>query len=188
LCPYTVNPNPAGTWTGPDLAKARRLVAASGTRGMKVEFWSDHTAFGPYMRRLLDQIGYRGRLRRFDGVGAIGQHAAGEPRPRPQIGLQYWYANQAAPFTFLGPMFMCSGELNLSRVCNPEIEALMKRAAQARGPEATELWRRVESKLAAQAATVPLLNWSNTALAGERVDNYQAHPIGGPLLEQLWVE
>ena len=38
-CPFTVNPNSAGTWTGPDLAKARRLVAASGTRGMKVEFW-----------------------------------------------------------------------------------------------------------------------------------------------------
>ena len=38
-CPFTANPNPAGTWTGPDLAKARRLVAASGTRGMKVEFW-----------------------------------------------------------------------------------------------------------------------------------------------------
>ena len=64
----------------------------------------------------------------------------------------------------------------------------MEQAARARGPEATELWRQVESALAAQSATVPLLNWSNTALAGERVGNYQAHPIRGPLLEQLWVE
>jgi hypothetical protein len=32
------------------------------------------------------------------------------------------------------------------------------------------------------------LSWSNTALAGERIGNYQAHPIRGPLLEQLWVE
>jgi hypothetical protein len=28
------------------------------------------------------------------------------------------------------------------------------------------------------------LSWSITALAGRR-DNYQAHPLNGPLLEQL---
>ena len=64
----------------------------------------------------------------------------------------------------------------------------MKQAARARGPEAIDLWRRVEAALADQAATVPLLSWSNTALVGERVDNYQAHPLRGPLLEQLWVK
>ena len=31
-CPYTVDPDSTGTYHGPDLAKARRLVAASGTR------------------------------------------------------------------------------------------------------------------------------------------------------------
>jgi YVTN family beta-propeller protein len=37
-CPYTRSPG-AGVWTGPDLARARRLVAASGTRGARVEVW-----------------------------------------------------------------------------------------------------------------------------------------------------
>jgi peptide/nickel transport system substrate-binding protein len=189
-CPFTANPSSAGTWTGPDLAKARRLVVASGTRGMKVEFWgsSGDPAFGRYMRRVLNQIGYRGTLRSFPGVGGIAQNAAGEPHPRPQIGLFFWYANSAAPLTFLRPLVTCAGEYNLSRVCNRELDALMEQAAQARGPQATELWRRVESALAAQAATVPLLNWSLTALTGERVGNYQAHPLRGPLLEQLWVK
>ena len=63
----------------------------------------------------------------------------------------------------------------------------MEQAARARGPEAVALWRRVETKLAAQAATVPLVSWYITALAAERVGNYQAHPLRGPLLEQLWV-
>jgi YVTN family beta-propeller protein len=189
-CPFTVSPNPAGSWTGPDLAKARRLVAASGTRGMKVEFWGSepHAAFGVYMRKLLNQIGYRGTLRSFPDLGLIAENAAGEPRPRPQIGLWFWYANSAAPLTFLRPLLSCSGAINLSRVCNPRIDALMEQAARARGPDAIERWRRVESALAAQSATVPLLSWSNTALAGERIGNYQAHPIRGPLLEQLWVE
>ena len=39
-CPYTRNPSPDGRWNGPDLAKARQLVAASGTAGMKVTLWS----------------------------------------------------------------------------------------------------------------------------------------------------
>ena len=29
-CPYTIDPNPAGTWHGPDLARAERLIASLG--------------------------------------------------------------------------------------------------------------------------------------------------------------
>ena len=31
-CPFTADPNPSGTWVGPDLSAARKLVAPSGTR------------------------------------------------------------------------------------------------------------------------------------------------------------
>ena len=64
----------------------------------------------------------------------------------------------------------------------------MAQAALARGPEAIDLWQRVDRALAAEAPTVPLLNWSSTSVTAERVDNYQAHPLWGPLLEQLWVK
>ena len=36
-CPYTLNPTRGGAWTAPDLAAARKLVAASGTQGMHVD-------------------------------------------------------------------------------------------------------------------------------------------------------
>src|SRR5215212_8605903 len=94
-CPFTVDPNPAGTWTGPDLARARRLVAASGTRGMKVEFW-DARPFeqvGRFFRAVLRAIGYRATVRTFDNLGLIGENAAGEPRPQPQLGMWFWQAN-----------------------------------------------------------------------------------------------
>jgi hypothetical protein len=38
-CPFTVKPNATGTYYGPDLAKARKLVAASGTHGQPVTIW-----------------------------------------------------------------------------------------------------------------------------------------------------
>ena len=39
-CPYTVNPgsNGEGSWTGPDLERAQRLVRRSGTSGMSIAF------------------------------------------------------------------------------------------------------------------------------------------------------
>ena len=39
-CPYTADPDRTGEWKAPDLARARRLVAASGTKGMRVTVWT----------------------------------------------------------------------------------------------------------------------------------------------------
>jgi ABC-type transport system substrate-binding protein len=99
-----------------------------------------------------------------------------------------WLADSPAAFSFLKPVLSCSGESNLSHFCMPRIDAQMKQAATANGPEATERWRRVEAALAAQAPTVPLTSGSHTALTAERVGNYQHHPTLGPLLDQLWVK
>src|SRR6266511_976826 len=38
-CPYTLNPSPSGAWTAPNLAEAKRLVAASHTSGMTITIW-----------------------------------------------------------------------------------------------------------------------------------------------------
>jgi peptide/nickel transport system substrate-binding protein len=186
-CRYTVNPNPAGSWIGPDLAPARRLVAASGTRDMKVEFWGTRPwpQIGRYFRSLLAELGYRSELRTFGDLHLIFENAAGEPRPRPQLGLWGWGAG--SPFDFFHPIVSCSGPYNLSRFCDQEIDARMKRAAGARGQKAVELWRDVETSVADQAPIVPLVTSNNISLTAERVGNYQYHPLWGPLIEQLWI-
>ena len=38
-CPYTRDPRPDGEWSAPDLNRARQLVAASGTRGERIDVW-----------------------------------------------------------------------------------------------------------------------------------------------------
>ena len=45
-CPYTAGSTNRGTWTAPDLTKAKALVARSGTRGMKVTLWAWSQAKG----------------------------------------------------------------------------------------------------------------------------------------------
>ena len=36
FCPYTIAPDGSGDWKAPDLAKARALIAASGTKGERI--------------------------------------------------------------------------------------------------------------------------------------------------------
>jgi len=132
-----------------------------------------------------DSAGVPQQRATFDDLHEISETAAREP---PQLGLWGWSAESAAPYSFLSPLLACGAEYNLSGFCVPEIEVLMEKAARARGPEATELWQRVEASLAARAPTVPLVSENFVSLAAKDVGNYQHHPVWGPLLDQLWVE
>jgi ABC-type oligopeptide transport system substrate-binding subunit len=136
---------------------------------------------------LLHRLGYRATVRNFDEVHALYEAWLDEERRPPQIGLWGWAAAEASPLGFLKPLVACSAEANLSHLCVPKIDAQMEQAARARGPGASELWRRVEASLAARAPTVPLVNENFVSLAAKRVGNYQFHPVSGPLLDQLWV-
>ena len=136
-CRFTVNPNPAGTWTGPDLERARRLVAASGTRGMKVEFWGVHglplEPVGRYFRSLLHKLGYRASLHTIGDLHPIGDAASGPPATRPQLGLWGWGAISAAPYAFAAPLVSCARIVNHSHFCDRKLDALMAEAENARG-------------------------------------------------------
>ena len=183
-CRFSVGSSPAGAWIGPDLAKARRLVAESGTRGMKVEFWGSRPwpRAGEYFASLLRRLGYRATVRTVGDLFEIMQ-----ARPRPQIGLWGWIADSAAPLNFLSPLVSCGGPVNASNFCDRTIDAAMKEAATAHGPDATEKWRRVEAALAAASPTIPLVNENLVRLTAKRVGNYQSHSVWGPLVDQMWV-
>lgn len=201
-CPYTSNPNPAGTWTAPDLAKARALVAASGTAGMRVEVVGLKglvpLSAARYFVSLLRQLGYRSSLQRvFPGWGEYVAYVA-DSRNRVQLGTAGWKADTLAASNFLQPLFTCASfvpkspaNLNLFQYCDPGLDAKMKKAAalQASDPvRANELWAKVDRALVDQAVAVPWGNPRNVVLVSERVGNYQSHPLWGTLFDQLWVK
>jgi peptide/nickel transport system substrate-binding protein len=99
-----------------------------------------------------------------------------------------WIADSAGPLNFVSPLVSCTGSVNLSNFCDRRLDKAMQGAAVAHGPDATERWRRVETSLAAQSPTVPLVNQTLVRLTAKRVGNYQSHPLWGPLLDQMWVE
>src|SRR5262249_13199756 len=73
-CPYTLRPSGSGVWTAPDLPRARRLVAASGTAGDRVVVWtfSNYAVVGRYVTTLLRGLGYRATLRIVRAPGFFG--------------------------------------------------------------------------------------------------------------------
>ena len=183
-CPFSLRPSVAGTWTAPDLAKARRLIAASGTRGMTIEFWSDRPRVGAYFRGLLRRLGYRSKVRTFRDLGAVIEGASNR---RPHVGLSGWAADSAGPLNFLTPLISCGAVFNLSRYCDRTLDSAMKDAAAGHGSEALSRWARVSELIASKSPLVPLVNQDSTSITATRVGNYQSHPIWGPLLEQMWV-
>jgi YVTN family beta-propeller protein len=198
-CPYTLGRNPAGTWTAPDLAKAKALVAASGTEGMQVEVLAydqfGRVGYGRYFASLLRRLGYRSSLRIIPALFPDYLEYAGNSRNRAQLGTMGWYSD--FPSSALRYLFSCASFLpesaanrNFSAFCDRGVDAKMARASdlQASDPvRANALWAQADRMLVDRAAAVPLVNQHIVGFVSERVGNYQLHPQRLTLLDQLWV-
>jgi peptide/nickel transport system substrate-binding protein len=207
-CPYTLNPNPDGTWTAPDFNKARLLVRQSHTAGMHVTVTADGTApfpkFGRYFATLLDQLGYQATLNTTpDGQyhPAVARNNAADV----QIGTFGWEPDYPAASNFLNNPFNCAslkthtpgpGEdlayTDASRLCNPGITRMANRALSldiTDPGEANLLWAKIDLRITDTAAWVPFLTPRITYLVSHRVGNFQySTPLHGPLIDQMWVK
>jgi peptide/nickel transport system substrate-binding protein len=113
-CPYTLDPGPGGegSWTGPDMEEAQRLVRRSGTAGSRVAVkvpaffprLSDAQVrlLGHYMRDLLDELGY---------VGSVELVADFDYFYSPELEFQMvvdaWASDYPAASNFITNRFTC---------------------------------------------------------------------------------
>jgi peptide/nickel transport system substrate-binding protein len=195
-CPYTRHPRPSGEWTAPDIGKARRLIAASGTRGMRVRVISDlRTRDLSYIVGLLRNLGYRASPWIVPGrrYGAT----ISDSRNRVQIGSGGWGTDYPAPSNFFDAKFSCRVfrpanpfNNNDSEFCNRQIEARVNRVRRLgiTNPDAADrLWEKVYRDLVDQAPWLPTVTPTWVDFVSNRVGNYQFHPLWGILVGQLWV-
>jgi len=195
-CPFTLEPSPAGLWTAPDLPKARRLIAATGTRGAKVTVWAppSHRPEGAVVVATLKQLGYRARLKR---LGLDYYRKIGDSRLKIQAGVHSWQADYPAPSAFIEALLSCAAfrrgtsfNLNASEFCDRRIESEIERALDLQTTDpavANGLWAKIDRELVDQAPVVPLVNPKQIDFVSQRVGNYQYNPQWGILLDQLWV-
>ena len=187
-CPYTTNPDSTGIWKAPDLARAKRLVAASGTRGTKVVVWS-FPYFNPeaeYVVALLRQLGYRASLRKFRDIDSY--FGALSTPPYPPAGFAGWFQLQrpSGPLETLG----CAFPLNWADFCDRGFDRKLRRVLRQEfsDPEAAAASAaRLDREVVDKAPWVPLFTPQLADFVSKRVENYQSNPYIGILLDQLWV-
>src|SRR5262249_39651924 len=201
-CPYTLHPSPSGAWTAPNLARARRLVRASGTHGDKVTV-PDLTPRGPvpvamarYVASVLDQLGYRAWVALFATYNPYTSFTQA-PRHRPQLSFFTWYQDFPAPSDFIDPLFTCGSFLphdqsnaNVAEFCDPRIDTQVRKALalQARGlAAAAPGWAAIDHELVDKAIWVPMFNPRVLTVLSARVGNYHLHPSGTLPIDQRWV-
>jgi peptide/nickel transport system substrate-binding protein len=190
-CPYTRNPGPAGIWTAPDLARARRQVAASGTRGTPVTVWgwTDDPTISPrvvrYTAGLLRRLGYRTR------VHLVTHRSLAHPAPEVFTKIQLIPAGWGdTPYGFFTTWFACAGANDHGWFCDPRIdrEILRAQSLKATAPRAAaSVWARIDHELVDRAAWVPLIDERGIDFVSARVGNYQVHPYWGIIADQLWL-
>ena len=191
-CPYTISPSAAGRYIAPDLAKARRLVAASGTRGQNVTVVGITGVFqahgGNYVVSLLKSLGYKAR---FKNIPRSKYYAAiSDPRRRIQSGISGWSQDYPSASNFFTPELTCGATENYAEFCNPRIDAEIARALSLQTTDpgaASRLWSKVDRDVVDQAPWLFMQNPLSLVLVSRRAGDYQYNPQWGTLLDQLWV-
>jgi YVTN family beta-propeller protein len=199
-CPFTADASASGTWVGPDLAAARRLVAASGTAGTRVTVWSDNSApdgtTAAFTVSVLRKLGYRARLHIASHTAVL--QAANNPRRRIQATDGIWQADYPSASDFFDLFFRCSAfrpsnpaaTRNGSGYCNPAADRLMNQAdhQQTTDPaQAAATWAAVDKVVTHATPWVILADLNNVDFLSTRVSNYQYNPFLGILLDQLQI-
>jgi DNA-binding SARP family transcriptional activator/ABC-type transport system substrate-binding protein/streptogramin lyase len=199
-CPYGLRPSAAGTSTAPNLEQARKLVARSGTRGVRVHVWAppDHAAIAIYFAGVLRRLGYRASVHIVSGHTSRYYEQVGDPKRRAQAGWAGWIRDYTSAADFIRPLFTCSGisagdptaTTNYSRLCEVGIDRRVRMAEQLQQSDpvaAQTAWGAADRVIVDQAAAVPFANNLALTLLSRRTGNYQSNSEWGVLLDQLWV-
>jgi peptide/nickel transport system substrate-binding protein len=198
-CPWTRGGK--APWSGPDLARARALVAESGTAGNRVDIVvandAVQKAIGEYIQVVLFKLGYDPRVKALpDGVqSAYVQNS----RNRVEAGLAQWQQDFPAPSELLEGLLGCDSFVpdsdaspNISGFCDRQtVQPLMERAVAlglTRPRAAERLWRQVDRRVVDLAVWLPLFNPKQVDLVSERVGNYRWSPQLHLMPSRLWVK
>jgi ABC-type transport system substrate-binding protein/DNA-binding SARP family transcriptional activator len=199
-CPYTRSPTADGRWHAPDLARARRLVAASGTTGMKITVWNTPTPQANVTETrdtvtALRQLGYRASLRLLPDSTYFTY--TNDSRNHAQVIDGGWGADYPSADDFLGKL-TCThfaphngqATTDASELCERALDNQIARAAQLQTTDpsaAAALWARLDHQLTNLAIWLPTVTPNETDLISARTGNYQYNPVWGALIDQLQI-
>ena len=198
-CPYTKNPG-SGKWTAPDLAKAKQLITASGTKGASVKVNTDTTdtdkALGLYFVGLLNKLGYKASLQALSSD--IQYPYIQNSKNHVQFAFSDWYQDYPAASDFLVILLGCgsihpnsNSSPNIAEFCDKGIQAKMDLAGKTgiTDPAAgNKIWAQVDKEVTDQAPWVSMYNPKYVDFLSNKVKGYQFSPQWYFLIDQASVK
>jgi peptide/nickel transport system substrate-binding protein len=199
-CPYTSGSSTTH-WAGPDLTKARALVKASGTAGMKVIVNGTNDQVGKALAEQmvsdLDSIGYKASTQLL---------AAGIQYPYVQnstnsshwnVGWSAWYQDYPAQSDFLNVLLGCNtihpnsdASPNIAAYCNKSTQSQINTAESEESTDpaaAAKLWTQVDHEDTNAAPWVDMYNPKQIDFLSKNVHGYKWNPQWYILIDQLWL-
>jgi YVTN family beta-propeller protein len=190
-CPFAVRPTGGDLWPAPQLARALKLIVASGTKGTRVDVlvlagnrWL--AVLGNILVQTLRNLGYRTSVTReptvYDYFGAL---YAGASRFEATVGV--WGQDYPAPSGMLTGVFACS---NAPYSCDPAIDRELRQTLDLQNRNlqaANAAWAKLERELVERAIVVPVINPNSTEFVSKRLGNYERNINAGMLISQVWV-
>jgi YVTN family beta-propeller protein len=184
-CPYTLDPDPGGRWTAPDMTAARALVAKSGKAGARVRIatygpFGDTTA---YIVQVLAELGFDAKV----------LDDSGDPSSPPEFeaALTGWVPDYPASSAAIIPIFGCDQGPNLAHFCDPSVDAAIDRAVELQETDpaaAGTAWAAVDRAIVDLAPAAAFAHRRNFDIVSSSVGNYQHNPEWTILFDQLWVQ
>lgn len=198
-CPYTTGPQTV--WSGPNIAKAKQLVKASGTAGDKVvvDSTTDQTgtALAEQMVSDLNAIGYKATTQLLTASNQYPYVQNSANAKNWNVGWSAWYQDYPAQSDFLNVLLGCGSihknsdaSPNIAEFCDPAIQKLINQAEadEATNPtKAAQLWTQVDHMDTQQAPWVDLYNPKQIDVLAKQVNGYQWNPQWYILIDQLWL-
>jgi len=198
-CPYTTGKQTV--WSGPNVAKAKALVKASGTLGDKVvvDGTNDQvgTALAEQMVSDLDSIGYKATTQLLSTGAQYPFVQNSTNSSKWNVGWSAWYQDYPAPADFLNVLLGCNtihpnsdASPNIAAYCDKSTQAQINKAEseEASDPSAAAaLWTQIDHEDTNAAPWVDLYNPKQIDFLSKDVHGYEWNPQWYILIDQLWL-
>jgi len=198
-CPYTTGKQTV--WSGPNVAKAKALVKASGTLGDKVvvDGTNDQvgTALAEQMVSDLNSIGYKATTQLLSTGAQYPFVQNSTNSSKWNVGWSAWYQDYPAPADFLNVLLGCNtihpnsdASPNIAAYCDKSTQAQINKAEseEASDPSAAAaLWTQIDHEDTNAAPWVDLYNPKQIDFLSKVVHGYQWNPQWYILIDQLWL-
>jgi DNA-binding SARP family transcriptional activator/ABC-type transport system substrate-binding protein len=187
-CPYTGGSGGDGHWRSPNLALARGLVAASGTRGERITVFghagggASATSVARYVARVLRELGYRAEAR----LVPDSYYRKASAHTWHVMQMVTLSEQDSYPGSFFS--YLSCGREDQGWFCDLRLDDKVIRAGTLDTTDrraANLLWTKVDHEIVDRALALPLVNQHTGDFVSKRVRGYDADPLLGLIVDQV---